>query len=455
VDKNGMMERPGAAARRQALTRRAALLAPLALGGCGLFDDWFGTTKKPLPGKREAVLPSHRGLDVDEGVGKVVLPPPVQNAAWPQAGGNPAHLMGHLATAERLSRAWTSDIGAGGGYRRKILAQPVVADGVVYTMDSSAVVRAFKLSDGSRLWRFDTKPDDIDSTNTGGGLSVEGGVLYATNGVADVVAIDAAKGTMRWRQDVGVPVRSAPTVADGRLFLITIEDRLVALATDDGRTLWSHQASVASTEVLGRPAPAYSQGLVVAGFGSGELAAFRADSGSLTWTDSLGAARSRNSLADFSSIRGLPVINNGQVFAISLGGLCVGLDLPTGRRLWERQVAGEDSLWIAGDWMFLVSSSQDIAAVSVADGRVAWVSALPRWDDPEKQKDGLTWYGPVLAGDRLVVTGTSGEALAISPYNGEILGRQDLSDPASPVGPVVADGTLLLISDDGKLTALR
>ena len=33
-----------------------ALLAPLALGGCGLWDDWFGTHKAPLPGKREPVV---------------------------------------------------------------------------------------------------------------------------------------------------------------------------------------------------------------------------------------------------------------------------------------------------------------------------------------------------------------------------------------------------------------
>jgi outer membrane protein assembly factor BamB len=435
--------------------RHAAMLAPLALSSCGLFDDWFGSTKKPLPGKREPVIPGHRGLTVDEGVPKLMLPAPVRNAAWPQAGGNPAHLMGHLAANERLSQAWTADIGAGGGYRRKILAQPIVADGVVYAMDSAAVVSAFDLGSGARRWRFDTKPKDNDSTNTGGGLAVEQGVLYAVNGVAEVVALDAAKGAPIWRRNVGAPVRSAPTIADGRLFLITIEDRLLALAADGGRTLWSHQASTAATEVLGQPAPAYARGLVVAGFGSGELATLRADSGSLVWTDSLGAARGRSSLADFSSIRGLPVISNGRVYAVSLGGLLLGLDLPTGRRLWERQVAGEDSPCLAGDWMFIVSAAQDIAAINIDDGRVAWVTPLPRWENPEKQKDSLTWFGPVLVADRLVVTGTSAEALSISPYTGEILGRQVLSDPAAPVGPVVADGTLLVIADDGRLAALR
>ena len=56
---------------------------------------------------------------------------------------------------------------------------------------------------------------------------------------------------------------------------------------------------------------------------------------------------------------------------------------------------------------------------------------LPRWENPEKQKDPITWFGPVLAGDRLVVAGTNSEALAVSPYTGEILGRQTLSGAAS------------------------
>src|SRR5689334_5375911 len=108
---------------RSALSRRAALLAPLALGGCSLFEGWFGEKKTPLPGERESIftVASH-GLLVDESPPKVVLPPPVRNAAWPQAGGNPAHYMGHLAARDQLSQAWTAGIGAGGGYRRVILA---------------------------------------------------------------------------------------------------------------------------------------------------------------------------------------------------------------------------------------------------------------------------------------------------------------------------------------------
>ncbi len=437
------------------IARRTALLAPLALTGCGLWDHWFGTVKKKLPGKREPILGGRHALEVDEGVPKVVLPPPVRNAAWPQAGGNPAHMMGHLAANEQLAEVWRSDIGEGGGYRRKILAQPVVAGGLVFAMDSDAVVSAFELSSGRRVWRTDSKTKDDDSTNVGGGLGVDQGTLYAVNGLGEIVAFDAAKGTERWRNTLGAPTRSAPTIVEGRIYVNTIEDRLLALAAVDGRRLWSHQAANATTAVLGQPAPAFAKGLVVAGFGSGELACLRADSGTVVWTDSLGGAIGQASLADFSSIRGRPVIDNGRVFAIGMGGLAVGLDLPTGRRLWERQVSGETSPWVAGPWVFIVSLDQELAALSAVDGRVAWIAPLPRWEDAEKRKDSISWFGPTLLSDRLVVTSTSSKSLAVSPYTGAIIGRQSLSAAAAPLEPVVAQGTLLMVTDDARLLALR
>jgi outer membrane protein assembly factor BamB len=443
-----------AMARGLALTRRAALLGPLGLSGCGLWDNWFGTKKTPLPGKREDVLPTEGGLVPDQGVPKVLLPPAVRNAAWPQDGGNPAHLMGHLAAADRLTEAWSASIGDGAGYREVLMAHPVSAGGIVYTMDAAGTVSAFDLTSGRRSWQFETREEKDRSTNVGGGLAFDGGSLYAVNGLAELVALDATKGTVHWRKGTGTPTRSAPTVADGRLFFTTIDDRLLAFATADGRQLWSYQASQSPTAMLGQPAPAYSDGFVVAGFGSGEVAGLRADAGTVAWTDSLAAPQGSGALADFSTVRGLISIVNGTAYAVSVGRLMVAEDLHSGRRLWQREVAGEDSPWVVGDWIFLISLNQQIAAISRLDGRVAWSTQLPRWKNPEKQSGLITWFGPVLVSDRLVVAGTNSKAMAVSPYTGAIIGQQDLPDSAA-LGPVVVDGTVFILCTDARLVALR
>ena len=437
------------------LSRRAALLGPLALlPGCSLYEDWFGTKKTPLAGQREPIGATTRVLDVeDANARKVVLPEAVRNASWPTPGGNPAHFVGHLAAADRLSEAWSASIGSGGGYRRKILAQPVIDGGTVFTMDSAAVITAFDAATGARKWRLETRGEDDDSTNIGGGLSVDQGVLYAVNGLADVLAIDTGTGSVRWRINTGTPARSAPTIADGRIFFVTFDDRMFALDTADGRQIWSYHAPSAILSLLGQPAPAYADGLVVAGFGSGELATLRADSGNVAWTDTL-ASSGNSSITDLSTVRGLPVIANSRVYAISVGGLCLSIDLRSGRRLWERDVGGSDNPWVAGDWLFIITSNQQITALHRADGRPAWVTDLPKFGNEEKKRDPIHWFGPVLVGDRLVVAGNNSQAMAISPYTGEVLGRQDLSGAAS-LAPAVADGTLFIVTDNGSITALR
>jgi len=437
------------------LSRRTALLAPLALAGCDTISGWFETRKPPLPGKREPIGALRRGFNPDEAAPNVALPPPVRDMAWPQAAGGPTHLMGNLSANETLKQAWSADVGEGGGYRRQILAQPVVANGVVFAMDSDSVVTAYNLATGAKLWRTETVNEDLDSSNVGGGLCWDSGTLYAVNGMAELLALDAAKGAVRWRHSIDVPARSAPTVAEGKIFLTTIDSKLLALSADDGHKLWSYQATETTTTLLGSPAPAFAQGIVLAGFASGELAAVRAESGNVVWTDGLGLALGQAGVVEFLAIRGEPVISNNQVFATGLGGVTIAADLLTGRRVWERRVASENTPCLAGDWMFLISTDQEIGAINTNDSRISWVATLPQWENPEKKKDPITWFGPVLAGNRLIVVGTNQMALALDPMTGATLATYSLSDVAAPLTPVVVDGTLLTVTNDAKLTAWR
>jgi outer membrane protein assembly factor BamB len=321
-------------------------------------------------------------------------------------------------------------------------------------MDSDARVTAFNAKTGARVWRAETEAEDDRSTNVGGGLSTDGHTLFATTGRGEAVAFEAASGKVVWRKSLTTAARGAATFADGKLFVPTLDDTVVALSAADGSRLWSHQATTTDTAVLGEPAPAYADGLVVAGFGSGDLIALRAASGTVAWADSLASANGRNSLIDLSSVRGLPVIHEGAVFAGSLGGLLLSLDLRTGRRLWQREVATDQTPCVVGDWVFIVSAEQQIAALSRSDGAVTWLTQLPRFADEEKRTDPLRWLGPIAVGDRLIVAGTNESALSVNPYNGKILGEQKLRGAAS-VAPSFADGTLFIITDDGTIAAFR
>lgn len=438
---------------------RRALLAGAAgtLGGCSTVEGWFLPGRPKLPGERDSVLQSGESLlQPDEGLEAeaVVLPPPEPRTDWPQAGGGPSHEQGHPAAGDRLVVAWTADLGTGSSARRRIMASPVIAGGTIYAMDAESQVSAFDAASGHRRWRIDARPEEDAEGGLGGGLAVTGDTLVVVNGWGEVVSVAAADGAIRWRRRLPAPARGGAAVDERHAFVPTVEGQLTATTLQDGQGLWTWRGSGSGTGLLGIPAPALDRASVVAAFPSGELVAVRLDNGRAIWMESLAASGGLAPISELSSIRAAPVITGGRVIAISAGGLFVALDLRSGRRVWEREVAGIETPWVAGEWIFVVTANQELAAFLRRDGRAKWVTPLERWRDAEKKRDPIRWVGPALAGDRLIVANSQGSAQSVSPYTGEVLGTLRLPG-AVAVGPVVAGGMVYLVTDGATLVALR
>ncbi len=429
------------------------LTACESLNPLDLFDK---KRDEPLPGTRIAILSLDRGLQPDPSIAdmRVAVSEPYVNDAWTQYGGSPAHVMYHLSLGESPRRAWTSDVGDGSDDARQILAQPLVVNGTVYTMDALSVITAFDAERGRVQWRVDLEPEDEDDGYFGGGIAFDGGRLYVTTGFARVFALDATSGEVIWNQRVPAPVRAAPAVAGGRVFAVTLDNQTIALAADDGRRLWTHSGIQEVTSLVGGASPAVSGSTVVVPYSSGEIVGLLAETGRPLWADSLASVARADPLGDLAQIRGAPVVDRGIVFAISNSGRMVAIDLRQGVRAWEAEVGGVEMPWVGGEFIFVVTNDAQVVALTRRDGRIRWVQPLPRFKDPEDQTGPIAWSGPVLAGDRLIVAGSQGEAVSLSPYTGEVLGVIDLPDGVT-VAPVVAGNTLYFLTGGGDLVAMR
>lgn len=442
---------------------RLALIAcaVLSLGACDtLFDKggWLGDKKAPsLPGERVSVLSHSTALTTDlvEKGKKILLPPPTPNPDWPQAGGRPNHAMHHVAVAENLSRAWSASIGTGTDDELRINASPVVADGIVFTMDSETVVRAFRADNGRELWATDPRPEsEKDDGHMPGGLAFDKGRLIATTGFNQIIALDASNGGIIWKREVEAPIHAPPTIRGGRVFVVTLTNRLYALSVYSGKPLWDYQALTEPASLLGGAAPAVDRGVVVAPFSSGELVALKVDNGRELWSDSLVSAKRTDVVSSLSHVRGRPVIDRGLVIAASHAGVMAAIDFRSGRRVWSRDIGSIESIWVAGDYLFGLTMSGEIIGMSKKDGKVVWATPLPRWEDEENKEGPITWTGPLLVGDRLVIAGSNGQSMAVSPYTGRILGTVEMPDRVR-VPPVVADGAVFFLCDNAELLAYR
>lgn len=434
----------------------AVIALSLFVGACEALPDWLGEADEPpLPGERISVVALEQSPEADPRIAdlQVRLPAPDNNASWPQAGGYATHAMHHLMAPASLETAWRADIGAGASDDRRLMSAPIVAEGRVYALDADGRLSAFRADSGKRLWRVDTLPSEEDDA-MGGGIAFDNGRIFVTSGAGEIVAFDAKEGGEIWRASVGVPIRSAPTLGEGRVFAVSYDNQLFALDAASGGALWSHGGISEPAQLLGSPSPAISGGVVVAAYSSGEVFALRADNGRIVWTDALAFGRRTGAMASLSDINGSPVIDRDRVYAISLAGHLVAIDLRSGARLWDQEVSGVQTPWIAGEFIFILTTDGEILCLSRRDGRIRWVRSLPRYEKPEKRSDPIFWAGPILVSDRLIVAGSHGEALAISPYDGQLVGNIDIPG-AVAIAPVAANGTVYVLTDNGKLVALR
>ncbi|MES2754936.1 MAG: PQQ-binding-like beta-propeller repeat protein [Pseudomonadota bacterium] len=424
----------------------------LALAGC----IGSGKPKTPVVGTRTSILATEAGALADPTIAQVpvTLPGALVNEVWAQPGGNASKSMGHLALGAAPARLWSVKI-KGSTQRAKLAAAPVVADGRVYLADTDAVVTAYAADTGAVIWSTALHEDKNNrASRFGGGASFADSQVYATSGLGDVVALNAADGKQVWKVKPGGPLRGAPTIANGIVYVLSQDNQLYALSQTSGAVQWTQSGSLESQGVFGVAAPASAQGTVVAGFSSGELNAYRYENGRLLWQDTLSRTSVSTSVSALSDIDADPVIDGGRAYAIGQGGRLVALELATGQRLWEQNFASISTPWLASEWLFVVTDDARLICVARASGKVRWISQLKRYDNVKKRKGPIQWTGPVLAGDRLLLLNSKGQIVSASPADGSVTttmkgsGKFDLP-------PVVANSTLYVVSDDGRLSAYR
>ena len=129
-------------------------------------------------------------------------------------------------------------------------------------------------------------------------------------------------------------------------------------------------------------------------------------------------------------------------------------ELVTGQRIWELNLAGISTPAIAGEWIFTLTDDARLLAIARSTGRVRWLTQLPRYRDEEDRKGEIFWVGPVLAGNSLWLANSEGDMWRVSTGEGSASSFVDLKQQVS-LAPVVANNTLYVLDDSGRITAFR
>ncbi|MEL6960236.1 MAG: PQQ-binding-like beta-propeller repeat protein [Pseudomonadota bacterium] len=430
---------------------------------------WMGSAVSLLLiaacGERDTILPGERLNIRGEPVGEVVLEAEARpislaaaqvNTEWTHRNGGPTHAIVHPALGTALTEIFDVNIGEGDSRRARITADPVVAGGLIYTMDARSQVMATTAA-GEAIWARDLTPvSDRSNDASGGGLAFGGGLVLATTGFGELIALDPASGAEVWRQDLDAPGTSAPTVANDLAYVVSRDGRAWAIELTSGRIRWTISGAPPISNFSGGAGAAVTGDIAVFPFPTGEVLAAFPEGGLRRWSTVVTGQRPGQAASTISDIAADPVIDGSRIYVGNVSGRVVALEIANGDRIWTATEGAVGPVWPAGDSIFLVNDLNELVRLDAGDGSAIWRVALPGFEESRerRQKTRFAHYGPIIAGNRLIVASSDGLLRQFDPASGALLGAVEIPGGAAS-NPVVANQTLYVLSKRGRLLAFR
>lgn len=328
--------------------------------------------------------------------------------------------------------AWTAKVGA------VDLAMDTKVSGTMVTVaNSEGVLTAFDSATGAELWRAAV------GAPIAAGVGSDGKFTAAVTRANDLLVLDG--GRELWRQKLLAPSFTAPLVAGGRVFVLAADRSVTAFDASSGRKLWSQQRPGESL-VLRQAGVLLAVGdTLVAGMG-GRLAGLHPGNGSIRWETAIATPRGTNDIERLVDLVGR-VARDGAVVCARAFQAAVGcVDAARGSLLWSKPAIG--SIGVHGDdkFVFGVESDGKVIAWRRGDGDRAWVSERLLYRS-------LT--APLAVGRSVVVGDEAGLVHWLSRDDGSILTRMATDGSAVVAGPVLASGTLIVVTRNGNIFGFK
>lgn len=335
-----------------------------------------------------------------------------------ELGANPA-LLG-------VRTAWTSKIApVDFPLQAKVIGQTVAlagADGAVLSLDAR---------NGAVLWRTQVGAPIAAGVGSDGRFSA---VVTRAN---ELVVLEADQ--VLWRAGLTAQVFTAPLVAGERVFVLGADRSVAAFDARSGRKLWQQQRP-GEALVLRQAGVLTAVGNTLVVGLSGHLLGMNPLNGNTVWDATLAAPRGTNDIERLVDLVGGFSRQGNELCARAFQTAVGCVDALRGTVTWKRPAAG--AVGLQGDDLLIygVESDSRVLAWQRATGEPVWTSDRLRYRNLS---------APLVLGRSVVIGDATGLVHFLSRADGTPLTRLSTDGSAIEVTPVVAAGTLVVVTRHG------
>ncbi len=291
-------------------------------------------------------------------------------------------------------------------------------------------------------WAYTTKGHIEESSPV-----VANGMVYIGSLDHKLYALDAKTGAFRWAYTTGGPIRSSPAVNGGMVYVGSLDHNLYALNAISGAKQWSY-----STGGGIYSSPVVANDMLYFGSDDGNLYALDARSGTKKWLFSTSA-----------QVVSTPAVAKGMVYFGSEDDYFYVLDAASGAMKWSKNtgnaITSSPTISLADNIVYIISWTGTLSAFDMVSGAKVWDQSAGGVGSTPAVANGALYIGDNVSYVLYALDSTSGTVqwnyphFYTPPANG-VTYQLSLPDAGITSSPAVANGVVYIGSADYYLYAI-
>jgi len=231
-----------------------------------------------------------------------------------------------------------------------------------------------------------------------------------------------------------VVIYGTPAVGGGLVYISGYNGKIYAFDSSSGVLRWTYPSQDYLQPVVGGPAVA--QGKVYVGCSDGKVYALNAATGIPEWEFSTG-----------DKVWSTPAIDGNTLYIGSFDKKLYALDTITGKEKWAKPFETEGAIvstpLVYNNTIYIGSFDRHLYAISATSGSMIWKSNVEvgKW----------FWAQPVVYNNTIYAGNLDGKVYILNAETGdEVMDAIDMGSPVSS-SPVLVDDTIIVASEDGQV----
>lgn len=344
-----------------------------------------------------------------------------------------------VSNQTKMQNNWRLNLGDKVAEGSAILT-PVLSGAHIYAAATNGRIDKIDAQTGKRVWRAVLEDEVISA-----GVDVGFGLVLAGTDQGLVYALSTEDGSVEWQVQLSTEILASPVIGDDIVVARSSDGKVYGIAPFNGEIIWTISRQLPPLTLRGESKPLVVQGVIIAGFPDGTLAAIEAQTGRALWDFPISFPRGNNELDRLADIDTTPLLVGNFVYVTSYQEITHALNIVEQGIAWSTEISSTHSFAYDSAHLYISDNKGVVHQLNRTTGEKMWA------------QEGLRLRNisaPISVGPYLIVGDGDGSIYVMSKSDGSYVGSHKLGAQAILGEPIVDSNNIYFMDSDGAVQSV-